>query len=156
MPGLLSRPLTVLQHTGELGVVDVDVDVDSARHSVYSDSVIYWLLSPTGCSPTKSPVASTALSSSVGKTWSGVVECRTSVCSLQTDCVMRNEVTQFLAWRGNAPSSWSRSPGRPRWRRSSRPRGDWLVSSGSGDQSVVDELGDGDVEVTSYRTTRET
>ena len=29
--------------------------------------------------------------------------------------------------------------------------GDWLVSSGSGNQSVVDELGDGGVEVTSYR-----
>ena len=28
---------------------------------------------------------------------------------------------------------------------------DWLVSSGSGNQSVVDELGDGVVEVTSYR-----
>ena len=47
---------TVLQHTGELGDVDVDVDVNvmSARHSVYSDSVICWLLSPTGCSPAKS------------------------------------------------------------------------------------------------------
>ena len=81
MSGLLSRPHTVLQHADELGVVDVDVV--GARHSVYSDSVIYWLLSPIGCSPTKSPVASTALSSSVRKTWSGVVECRTSVCSLE-------------------------------------------------------------------------
>ena len=63
MPGLLSRPHTVLQHADELGVVGVDVV--GAQHPVYSDSVIYWLLSP------------------VGKTWSRVVECRTPVCSLE-------------------------------------------------------------------------
>ena len=34
------------------------------------------------------------------KSW----RCRTSVCSPQTDCVVRKEVTEFLAWRGNAPS----------------------------------------------------
>ena len=41
---------------------------------------------------------------------------RTSVCSPQTDCVVKNEVTELLAWRGNAPSFWSRSPGLPRRR----------------------------------------
>ena len=84
-------------------------------------------------------VTSTTLSSLVGKTWSEVVEvqdfCLLSAdvtgtalnsCSPQTDCVVRNEVTQSLAWRGNAPSFWSRSPGLPRRCRSSSSRG-WLT-----------------------------
>ena len=76
MPGLLPRPHTVLQHADELGVVGVDVV--GAQHSVYSDSVIYWLLSPRS-----------------GRR--GVESWSAGLLS--------------APWRGNAPSSWSRSPG---------------------------------------------
>ena len=74
--------------------VDVDVDVVRARHSVYSDSVIYWLLSPNGCSPAKSTVTGTALSSSVGKTWSGVVEVQV-FCLLSADRLRGEEVDDW-------------------------------------------------------------
>ena len=137
---------TVLQHTGELGDVDVDVDVDvvSARHSVYSDSVIYWLLSPTGCSPAKPTVTSTALSSSVGKTWSGVVEVQ-DFCLLSADRL-----------RGEEGDDWA--PGHVDVVVLSAlilHVGDWLVSRDSCSQSVVGELGEVGVEVASYQATRE-